>query len=490
MHTSPQKIGLIYFVGIGGIGMSGIAEVLHNLGYSVAGSDISRNYNCERLKGLGIVVHDQHAPENIDNAAVVVISSAVTARNPELVAARAQNIPVIRRADMLAELMRLKPSIAVSGTHGKTTTTSLVAAILDGGSFDPTVVNGGIINAYGTNARLGTGEWMVVEADESDGSFTALPHTIGIITNIDPEHLDHYGSFAKIKDAFIEFFQNIPFYGLGVVCRDHPSVAELLPQFKDRRLITYGTSPNADIFAENLQFAPQGVTFDLVCQPSSYKIFKRSQVYWEASSQPTRFEHIFLPLQGEHNVLNCLSALAVGFELGISIEHMRSALKSFAGVKRRFTLVGEVEGRKIIDDYAHHPVEIATVLKAARHAATGQVIAVVQPHRYTRLHSLMNEFASCFHSADVVIVTPVYSAGEEPIAGADHTALFEKIKENTDKCVFIAQDKKETINLIAKYSRNEDIIIYLGAGDVTYWAQEAPASLAEALGQTKESRHA
>lgn len=490
MHASPQKIGQIYFVGIGGIGMSGIAEVLHNLGYNVAGSDISQNYNCERLMRLGITVHDKHAAENIEKAAVIVVSSAVNPKNPELVAARALRIPVIRRADMLAELMRLKPSIAVSGTHGKTTTTSLVAAVLDGGSFDPTVVNGGIINAYGTNARLGTGEWMVVEADESDGSFTALPHTIGIITNIDPEHLDHYGSFEKIQAAFLEFFEHIPFYGLGIVCIDHPTVATLLPQFKDRRLVTYGTSARGDVYAENITYSHDGVTFDLVCNPSSYKLFKRSQVYWQDEHTPTRFERIFLPLQGEHNVLNCLSALSVGLELGISMENMKSALKSFAGVKRRFTLVGEVMGRKIIDDYAHHPVEIATVLKAAKNAANGQVIAVVQPHRYSRLNALLEDFARCFNDADLVIVTPVYAAGEQAIADVDHNRLFLKIKENTDKCVFIAQDKKETIDLIAKYSRNEDIIIYLGAGDITYWAQEAPASLAKAFVQMKESRHA
>lgn len=486
MHITPQKIGTIYFIGIGGIGMSGIAEVLHNLGYSVEGSDSSHNYNTERLKKLGIPIHHAHDAKHVKNMAVVVVSTAIHPSNPELVAAREFGIPVIRRADMLAELMRLKPCIAVSGTHGKTSTTSLAAAVLDQGGFDPTVVNGGIINAYGTNARLGTGEWMVVEADESDGSFMALPPTIGIITNIDPEHLDHYKTFENVKQAFINFFKKIPFYGLGIVCLEHPVVKDLLPQFNDRRRITYGLSNDADIYAKNLRYSSDGVLFDVVCNPSSYHIFKRSSVYWGNSQEPHVFTDLFLPLQGEHNVLNSLSVVATALELGISIEHIKAAFLHFKGVKRRFTQVGHIEGRRIIDDYAHHPVEIETVLKAARKTTQGQVIAILQPHRYSRLKNLFEEFSQCCKFSDLTIIVPPYAAGEQAIDGITHENLAEKMRENKTHSVFTANNQKEVVDLLAKYSRKGDIIIYLGAGDITQWAHAAEELLAGKLGPSRE----
>ncbi|MDP6689181.1 MAG: UDP-N-acetylmuramate--L-alanine ligase, partial [Alphaproteobacteria bacterium] len=406
MRALPLDIGVIHFVGIGGIGMSGIAEVMHNLGYRVQGSDQAEGANVLRLRQLGIEAMIGHAADNLGEARVVVISSAVQPDNPEVVAAREAMIPVVRRAEMLAELMRLKWAIAVGGTHGKTTTTSMVAAILDQADYDPTVINGGIINAYGTNARLGAGEWMVVEADESDGSFTKLPATIAVVTNMDPEHLDFYGDFETERVAFQSFIENLPFYGFAVMCLDHTEVQALIGRISDRRILTYGFSPQAAVRAVDLKASSTGMHFDV-------------ELTDRASGETRLVRGFHLPMHGEHNVLNALAAIAVGLEMKIADDALLSALAGFAGVKRRFTKTGEVAGVTIIDDYGHHPVEISAVLRAARAACQGRIIAVVQPHRFTRLRDLFEDFCTCFNDADVVVVAHVHAAGEEPIEGID-----------------------------------------------------------------------
>ena len=402
----PREIGPIHFVGIGGIGMSGIAEVLCNLGYTVQGSDASEGANVNRLRDKGIKISVGHKAENVAGADVLVVSTAIKRDNPELMAARAQRIPVVRRAEMLAELMRLKSCVAIAGTHGKTTTTSMVAALLDAGDLDPTVINGGIINAYGTNARLGAGEWMVVEADESDGTFLKLPADVAIVTNVDPEHLDHFGTFEAVQDAFRHFVENVPFYGFAVMCIDHPVVQSIVGKIEDRRIITYGENPQAD--ARLVDLTPTG-------GGSKFKVAFRDR----KAGTSHEIADLVLPMPGRHNALNATSAIAVAHELGLSDDTIRKALADFGGVKRRFTKTGEWNGVTIIDDYGHHPVEIAAVLKAARESTGGKVIAVVQPHRYTRLQSLFEEFCTCFNDADNVIVAEVYAAGEAPIEGID-----------------------------------------------------------------------
>src|SRR6266508_1791019 len=379
----PREIGPIHFVGIGGIGMSGIAEVLSNLGYTVQGSDASESGNVTRLREKGITVSVGHKAENVNGADVVVVSTAIKRDNPELMAARAQRIPVVRRAEMLAELMRLKSCVAIGGTHGKTTTTSMVAALLDAGDLDPTVINGGIINAYGTNARLGAGDWMVVEADESDGTFLKLPADVAIVTNVDPEHLDHFGTFEAVQDAFRHFVENVPFYGFAVMCTDHPVVQLLVGQITDRRVITYGENPQADVRLVDLDHANGASRFSVVFRD-------------RAGESVHEIKALTLPMPGRHNALNATAAIAVAHELGIADEAIRKALASFGGVRRRFTKTGEWNGVPIIDDYGHHPVEIAAVLRAARESTKGAVIAVMQPHRYTRLHSLFEQFSTCF----------------------------------------------------------------------------------------------
>ncbi|MHA1569277.1 MAG: UDP-N-acetylmuramate--L-alanine ligase, partial [Alphaproteobacteria bacterium] len=414
MRILPLRIGIIHFVGIGGIGMSGIAEILHNLGYEVQGSDIAESANVKRLAALGISVSIGHKAGNLGDAEVVVISSAVKPDNPEVVAARERLIPLVRRAEMLGELMRLKWSIAVGGTHGKTTTTSMVAAVLDAAGLDPTVINGGIINAYGTNARLGDGDWMVVEADESDGTFVRLPSTIAVVTNMDAEHLDHYGSFDALRDAFDTFVGNIPFYGFAALCIDHPEVQAMIPRLSDRKVVTYGLSPQAEIRATDIVLNGIGARFDII-------ITGRDGGFLE-------MKDVRLPMLGAHNVVNSLAAVAVGRELGIADDVIRRGLAEFGGVKRRFTKTGEVNGVTVIDDYGHHPVEIAAVLDAARTAGDGKVIAVVQPHRYSRLKELFEEFCTCFNDADTVIVSDVYPAGEAPIEGIDRDALIAGLK--------------------------------------------------------------
>jgi UDP-N-acetylmuramate--alanine ligase len=456
MRGVPTDIGTIHFVGIGGIGMSGIAEVMHNLGYTVQGSDIAEGYVIEGLRAKGMKVMIGHAAENLGDAAVVVTSTAVKRGNPEVEAALENRIPLVRRAEMLAELMRLKNTVAVAGTHGKTTTTSLVAAMLDAGGIDPTVINGGIINNYGSNARLGDSEWMVVEADESDGSFLRLDGTIAVVTNIDPEHLDHYGDFDRIKDAFVEFVENVPFYGAAIMCLDHPEVQAILPKIRDRRIITYGFSAQADVRGENVTPFAGGNRFDVVIRARD-------------GSQRT-IAGIELPMPGRHNVQNALAAIAVGLEMGMDDDSVQSGFAKFGGVKRRFTKVGEVDGVTIIDDYGHHPVEIRAVLSAAREGAEGRVIAVAQPHRFTRLRDHMEEFQQAFNDADMVYVTPVYTAGETPIEGVDSEALVAGLKRRGHRSAATVADAAELANTLAGIVQPKDMVVCLGAGDITKWA--------------------
>ncbi|MBL8711169.1 MAG: UDP-N-acetylmuramate--L-alanine ligase [Rhodospirillaceae bacterium] len=473
MRALPLDIGVIHFVGIGGIGMSGIAEILHNLGYKVRGSDIADSYNTKRLRDKGIPVEIGHKVENLADAAVVVISSAVKSDNPEVMAARARLLPVVRRAEMLGELMRLKWSIAIGGTHGKTTTTSLVAALLEAAGFDPTVINGGIINNYGTNARLGAGDWMVVEADESDGTFLKLPATIAVVTNMDPEHLDHYGSVEAMNRAYEEFVKNIPFYGFAALCIDHPVVQAMIPRLADRRIITYGFSPQADFRAIDLEMAPTGSTFSVVIN-DRYRETERT------------IKGVHLPMVGRHNVQNSLAAIAVANEMGVDDEILRTGLGKFGGVKRRFTRTGEVAGVTVIDDYGHHPVEIAAVLKAARQATQGvekpgRVIAVMQPHRYSRLANLFEDFCTCFNDADHVIIADVYAAGEAPIDGVNGAALVQGLREHGHRHVEHLADPKDLAAMVAPLVQAGDMVVCLGAGNITQWAHSLPAELTPLL---------
>ena len=464
MKAMPLDIGLIHFVGIGGIGMSGIAEVLHNLGYAVQGSDLAENANVARLRALGISVHIGHDEANLGEAQVVIVSSAVKPDNPEVAAARERFVPVVGRSEMLGELMRLKWSVAVGGTHGKTTTTSLIAAVLDAARYDPTVINGGIINAYGTNARLGGGDWMVVESDESDGSFVKLPATIAVVTNIDPEHLDHYGSFDALRAAFESFVENIPFYGFAVLCVDHPEVQALIGRVSDRRIITYGYSPQADVRAVDRGSTADGMRFDVV-------------VANRADGTERVIEALELPMLGRHNVLNALAAVALADEMGINEDVTRRALAGFAGVKRRFTRTGEAGGVTVVDDYGHHPVEIAAVLEAARAAYAGRIVAVVQPHRYSRLRDLFEEFCGCFNDADVVLVADVYAAGEAPIAGIDRDALIEGLRARGHRRVEALDGPEALAGTVAGLTGPGDVVICLGAGTITAWANALPAEL-------------
>jgi UDP-N-acetylmuramate--alanine ligase len=456
-------IGTIHFVGIGGIGMSGIAEVMHNLGYAVQGSDVAEGYVIEGLRSRGIKVTIGHDATNVDGTAVVVISTAVKRGNPEVEAALNQRIPVVRRAEMLAELMRLKSTVAVAGTHGKTTTTSMVAALLDAGGVDPTVINGGIINSYGSNARLGTSDWMVVEADESDGSFLRLDGTIAVVTNIDPEHLDHYGSFEKAKDAYVEFVENVPFYGAALLCLDHPEVQALIPRVRDRRIVTYGFAASADVRGVNVAPYPGGNRFETIIR--------------HRDGTTRSIEHIDLPMPGRHNVQNALAAIGVALELGIDDATIQQGFEKFGGVKRRFTKVGEVAGATIIDDYGHHPVEIRAVLAAARESAQGRVIAVVQPHRYSRLGSLMEDFQGAFNDADAVYVTPVYAAGEAPVPGVDADALVDGLKRRGHRAAATVADADALAHALAGEVRAGDQVVCLGAGDITKWAAGLAAAI-------------
>ncbi|MEL6608140.1 MAG: UDP-N-acetylmuramate--L-alanine ligase [Pseudomonadota bacterium] len=458
----PGDVGPIHFVGIGGIGMSGIAEVLLNHGYVVQGSDLKTSKITDRLDRNGALIFEGQRAENLDDAAVVVISSAIKPGNPELDEARRRGLPVVRRAEMLAELMRLKSNIAVAGTHGKTTTTTMVATLLDAGNFDPTVVNGGIIHAFDSNARTGQGEWMVVEADESDGTFNRLPATIAIVTNIDPEHMEHWGDFDTLRQGFLDFVSNIPFYGLAVCCTDHPEVQSLVGKITDRRVVTFGFNAQADVRAVNLTYKAGIAHFDIALQAEDAVI-----------------EGCTLPMPGDHNVSNALSAVAVARELGMKREEIRTALAAFGGVNRRFTKVGEVDGVTIIDDYGHHPVEIAAVLKAARQSTEGRVIAVHQPHRFTRLHSLFEDFCTCFNEADVVAIADIFAAGEDPIPGAGRDDLVAGLISHGHRHARALLDQDDLTRLVREQARPGDMVVCLGAGTISAWANALPTELAK-----------
>jgi UDP-N-acetylmuramate--alanine ligase len=462
----PFELGPVHFVGIGGIGMSGIAEIMIRIGYTVQGSDVKASANTERLEKLGARIFIGHEGAHIEGASAVVYSTAVKQDNPELLAARERRLPLVRRAEMLAELMRLQFSVGVAGTHGKTTTTSMVAAVLDAGGLDPTVVNGGIINAYGTNAKVGEGDWIVVEADESDGTFLRLKSTVAIVTNIDPEHLDHYGEFEAVKKAFQDFIENIPFYGFAAVCLDHPEVQALAARVENRRLVTYGVNPQAEVRALNIAMGPDGATFDVLITPRD--------------GEPVTVGGLKMPMAGHHNVLNALAAIAVARELSVPMEAIREGLAGFGGVRRRFTTTGIANGVRVIDDYGHHPVEIAAVLKAARAVTAGKVVAVVQPHRYSRLRDLMAEFSSCFNDADTVIVAPVYPAGEQPIEGVDQDALIEGLRRFGHRRAMALSGPDALAAIVAEEAKAGDLVVCLGAGDITSWAYALPGQL-EAL---------
>ena len=463
----PTSIGLVHFIGIGGIGMSGIAEVLHNLGHRVQGSDQSDGANVQRLRAKGIEVFVGHKAENLGDAEVVVVSTAIRKDNPELVAAREKLLPIVRRAEMLAELMRFRNAIAIGGTHGKTTTTSMVAALLDAGGLDPTVINGGIINAYGTNARMGEGEWMVVEADESDGTFLKLPAEVAIVTNIDPEHLDHYGNFDAVRAAFRQFVENVPFYGFGVMCLDHPEVQALVGRIEDRKVITYGENPQADVRYSNVRLEGTHSIFDV-------------EIRRRRTGRVFNFKDLRLPMPGRHNVANACAAIAVANRLDIPEEAIRKGLSSFGGVKRRFTLTGTWNGVQVFDDYGHHPVEIKAVLKAAREACQGRIIAVHQPHRYSRLSSLFEDFANCFNDADTLLLAPVYAAGEDTIEGATAEALVERIRAGGHRDARYLPSSDQLAPIVAGIAQPGDFVILLGAGNITQWAAALPREL-EAL---------
>ena len=457
----PTDIGPIHFVGIGGIGMSGIAEVLLTQGYVVQGSDLRASPITERLQMLGARVFIGQEPANLDGAEVVVISSAIKCGNPELDAARARKLPVVRRAEMLAELMRLKSNVAVAGTHGKTTTTTMVATLLDAGGLDPTVINGGVIHAYGSNARAGMGEWMVVEADESDGTFNRLPATIAIVTNIDPEHMEHWGDMDRLRQGFLDFVSNIPFYGVAVCNIDHAEVRAMVERITDRRVVTYGFCAGADVRAMNLHYRGGVAHFDVVFREEGVTI-----------------EGCTLPMPGDHNVSNCLAAVAVARQLGMKRAEIRAALAGFRGVKRRFTRVGEVGGVTIIDDYGHHPVEIAAVLKAARQAVgDGRVIAVHQPHRYSRLSNLFEDFCGCFGDADLVGISDVYAAGEAPIEGASRDDLVAGLRRHGHRDARPVADEDALEQLVRDEARPGDMVVCLGAGTISAWAGDLPARL-------------
>ena len=473
MSQLPLSIGRIHFTGIGGIGMSGIAEILHDMGYDITGSDVAENANVKRLREKGITIKIGQVAENIDGVAIVVISTAIKPDNPEVLEARRRFLPIVHRAEMLGELMRLRWSVAIAGTHGKTTTTSLVATLLDAGGIDPTVINGGIITGWGSNARLGDSDWMVVEADESDGSFSRLKPTVAVVTNIDPEHLDHHGSFDNLKTAFRNFVASIPFYGFATLCIDHPEVQRMIPQISERRIITYGLSASADIRAINLSADDNGMNFDVMLS---------KRMAEPITGGETEIKAVQFPMLGEHNVLNCLAAICVALEMGVSVEAIREGLTRFKGVGRRFDFKGAAHGIMVIDDYGHHPVEIQAALNAARMLKPdNQVIAVVQPHRYSRLHDLFTDFCGCFNDADHVLVADVYAAGEDPIEGADRDGLVAGLQAHGHPSP-MALDAPETLAAqVMDIAKPGDVVICLGAGSSTQWADALPEQLAAIL---------
>jgi len=460
----PLDIGTIHFIGIGGIGMSGIAEIMHNFGYKVQGSDAAENANVKRLRSMGMQVNIGHDAMNLKDVAIVVYSSAVKPGNVELETARALQLPLVRRAEMLAEIMRLKNCVAIAGTNGKTTTTTLTAALIDAGGLDPTIVNGGIINQYGTNAKLGAGDWVVVEADESDGTFLRLPATVSVVTNIDPDHLDYFGTFERMRDAFQRFIENVPFYGFAVLCLDHPEVQAMIGRIEDRRLITYGLSPQADVRATNVRFVEGVSHFDVV-------------VLNRRTLRETRLEGMSLPMPGEHNVLNSLAAITVARELGVPDEKIRKALAGFGGVGRRFTRVGEWNGTSIVDDYGHNPFKIAAALKAARQAYSGPVVAVVQPHRYTRLRDTFEQFAKCLNDADVAVIAPVYAAGEQPIEGINRDTYAEALRSHGHRNVVTIDGEADLPNVLAPHLKPGGVVVLLGAGSISAWANNLERAL-------------
>jgi UDP-N-acetylmuramate--alanine ligase len=465
----PLDIGPIHFIGIGGIGMSGIAEIMHNFGYKVRGSDAVDNANVKRLRAMGIPIAIGHSAENVKDAYVVVYSSAVKPGNVEFDAARAAQLPLVRRAEMLAEIMRLRNCVAIAGTNGKTTTTTLIAALVDAGGLDPTIVNGGIINQYGTNARLGAGDWVIVEADESDGTFLRLPATVAVVTNIDPDHLDYFGTFDRMREAFQRFVENVPFYGFAALCLDHPEVQAMVGRIEDRRLVTYGFSPQADVRATNVSFSEGASHFDVI-------------VTDRRKGTETRLDAMCLPMPGEHNVQNALAAITVARELGVADEKIRSALKNFEGVKRRFTRVGEWNGAAIIDDYGHNPFKIAAALKAARQAFSGPVIAVVQPHRYTRLRDTFEQFATCLNDADVAIIAPVYPAGEQPIDGINRDTYADALRSHGHRNVLTVDGEDDLAAAVAPFAKSGGAIVMLGAGSISGWAANLEDALKTAEG--------
>jgi UDP-N-acetylmuramate--alanine ligase len=465
--------GAIHFIGIGGIGMSGIADILVNLGYTVSGSDLKENSMTIRLSRKGVDIKVGHNAENIKKASVVVVSSAIAQDNPEILAARKLGIPIVKRAEMLAELMKMKLSIAVAGTHGKTTTTSLIAAVLDQANLDPTVINGGVINAYNSNARLGTGDWIVVEADESDGSFTKLMSTIAVVTNINFDHIDNFKNFSELRELFSKFVGNIPFYGTAILCVDHPEVEKISKEITDRKIITYGLSPQASVSCRNMNLSAQGAEFDVFFSQDIVDRYKLSSNKWSAFS---------ITMLGAHNVQNSLAAISAGLESSVSEEDIRVALGSFSGVKRRFTTVAEINGVKIIDDYAHHPVEIDAVLKAAKHSCSGRIFTVIQPHRYTRLKNFLPDFAKVLERSHYVFVAPIYTAGE-PNNGVDHFSLLDLLKKNGNVESEFASNLLELKHKIVKKVRSGDFVIFLGAGDITQWAH----GFAENFGTEEEN---
>lgn len=467
MFKKPEDLGTIHFSGIGGIGMSGIAEILYNLGYHIQGSDLNQNPNTERLQKLGVKIFIGQKEENLEGVKLLVISSAIQSSNPEMVAARDKRIPIIKRSEMLAELMRLKNAIAVGGTHGKTTTTALIGHMLEASNLKPTVINGGIVNAQNTNAWLGESEWMVVESDESDGSFTRLPAQMVVVTNIDPEHLEHYGSFEHLKDCFDQFVNNIPFYGLAALCVDHPEVQAMISRIQDRRIVTYGFSPQADIRADNIRPDEDGFLFDVIYSDKS-------------SDDPDakhKIEDFILPMYGKHNVQNSLAAIAIALEIGFDPKTIQNALSTFSGVKRRFTITGKVNDVTIVDDYGHHPIEIAAVLDAARQASSGKIHAIIQPHRYSRLSNLFEEFSMCAHNADSVYISEIYAANEEPLPGVTKEALVEEFKKHGHKDACCFNDPSELAALIGPKVEPGDFVLFFGAGTITKWANAFPKEL-------------
>jgi len=471
--VSPNKVGVIHIIGIGGIGMSGIAEILHAYGYQVQGSDLQDSYVTERLRSIGINVLIGHVAVNVDDATIVVKSTAVKDSNPEIVEALRRKLPVIKRSEMLAELLRFKHPIAVSGTHGKTTTTSMIGTLLMEAQLHPTIINGGIINAVGSNVHIGKGDLMVVEADESDGTFIRVPAYIAVITNIDPEHLDYYGDFENAKAAYLQFIENIPFYGFAVVCFDHPEVRKLAAQVKDRRIVSYGLDHQADVMATNLKVTADGCRFDV---DLSDDVVKHSKLSFN------KITDVFLPIHGKHNVQNCLAGIAVALDLEVSPDVIKNALHNFAGVRRRFTKTGEVDGIMIVDDYAHHPVEIKATLAAATQVAKmrgGSLIAVLQPHRYSRLASLMDDFSTSMQVADHVLVSDVYSAGEQELEGVNALSLIEKIKNNTNQDAIYLPGHENVASMINNIAKPKDLVVFLGAGNITKWAYDLPAQLTE-----------